>query len=401
VLNLVPSVLGSSALGSREFPGVDLKTWTLLDSNISEREEALVAVWLRKLAWSEFAEPIGRRHSAIHEEVAAGDKCSLRTHEECSDVSNLVRSTSSPSRRKFDHAPVARAARPFQLIVRQRSDDDAGTDRIDSRTALSPTDCLRHHPERVAALRNLVGVKGVFHPIGPEHRQGKQLINGRHRQQRVLLDRKWRQAMTGLGRDHDTGTPMGYDIAKLLQHKCGSVEIYLQDCLWRRLRWRNPGGMNDTVNLAKRCGGLDETLNRRARRNVNFRGAYVETGIDQGFGRRVGILLAQISKYNVFSCAYRRAIAWPIDPAPMTTITAFCVVFGIGLLDWGDPTRLGRRLLIPYHKNPDATGVQYFGVWRRLGCRRYPGGLNSRACFGPGRGWCPLPVRNLPGVMLS
>src|SRR5271166_4424031 len=65
------------------------------------------------LLWSEFAEPISRRYSAIHEEVAAGDERAVCTHEKCADSSYFVGSASSSSRARFHHVPVARAARPF------------------------------------------------------------------------------------------------------------------------------------------------------------------------------------------------------------------------------------------------------------------------------------------------
>ena len=40
---------------------------------------------IARAARTKFAEPIGRRYSAIHKKVAAGDKRAVRTHEECAD----------------------------------------------------------------------------------------------------------------------------------------------------------------------------------------------------------------------------------------------------------------------------------------------------------------------------
>jgi len=88
------------------------------------------------LLWSEFAEPISRRYSAIHEEVAAGDKRAVRPHEERTDSSDLVRSSRSASRAQFHHATVAWAARAFQFIIGQRSYDDARADGINPRSHL-------------------------------------------------------------------------------------------------------------------------------------------------------------------------------------------------------------------------------------------------------------------------
>ena len=61
----------------------------------------------------EFAVPVGGRHPAIHEEVAARNERAVRTHEEGADSSDLVRSAGSPSRGQFDHAPVSGAAWPL------------------------------------------------------------------------------------------------------------------------------------------------------------------------------------------------------------------------------------------------------------------------------------------------
>ncbi len=39
----------------------------------------------------EFAEPIGRRDSAVHEEIAAGDKRTVSTHEQRANNSHFIR----------------------------------------------------------------------------------------------------------------------------------------------------------------------------------------------------------------------------------------------------------------------------------------------------------------------
>ena len=47
---------------------------------------------------SKFAEPIGCRYSAIHKEVAAGDKRAIRTHKECANDSHFIRCAGASSR---------------------------------------------------------------------------------------------------------------------------------------------------------------------------------------------------------------------------------------------------------------------------------------------------------------
>ena len=82
-------------------------------STLRPRVFALIA----RAARTKFTEPIRGCHSAIHEEVAAGDKRAVSTHEECADRSHFVGSAGSSGRRHFDHASVARAARPGQPAI--------------------------------------------------------------------------------------------------------------------------------------------------------------------------------------------------------------------------------------------------------------------------------------------
>src|SRR5277367_6374737 len=79
----------------------------------------------------EFAVPIGGRDSAVHQEIAAGDKRSVRAHEERADGSYLIGSAGTSRRRNFDHAPIPVAPWPFKFVVRERSNNDSGADRID------------------------------------------------------------------------------------------------------------------------------------------------------------------------------------------------------------------------------------------------------------------------------
>ena len=78
-----------------------------------------------------------------------------------------------------------------------------------------------------------------------------------------------------------------------------------------------------TGDLADGRSRRDESLNRSARGHVDCRGAHVEAGIGQSFCRRIGVFLAQVGQQTCLPALTRRAIAWPIDPAPMTTITFF------------------------------------------------------------------------------
>ena len=58
---------------------------------------------------SEFTERVGRRYTAIHEEVVAGDKRAVSAHQECADGSHLVRGAGSPGRSKCLSAVIRRS----------------------------------------------------------------------------------------------------------------------------------------------------------------------------------------------------------------------------------------------------------------------------------------------------
>lgn len=135
----------------------------------------------------EVAIPVGSGDSAIHKEVATGDECTVRAHQERSDSTNLVRRARAPGRTQFDHAPVTFAAWTAQFVPGQGRDDDSGANRIEPRTALTSFDGFRHHSQRVPTFSELVSVEGILHLIRLEHGEGEQLFSGRRRESSVLL----------------------------------------------------------------------------------------------------------------------------------------------------------------------------------------------------------------------
>src|SRR5688500_14258654 len=82
-------------------------------------------------------------------------------------VATSSRGAAAPHRGQLEHAPVPRAARAGQLVLREWGVDDAGADRVEPRAALAPPDGLGHHPQRVATLGQLVGMEAVGHLVGP------------------------------------------------------------------------------------------------------------------------------------------------------------------------------------------------------------------------------------------
>jgi hypothetical protein len=84
--------------------------------------------------------------------------------------------------------------------------------------------------------------------------------------------------------------------------------------------------VDEAGDVAVGGGGLDERVNGIAGGHVDGRGAHVEPGVahHRGGGRlRVG--LAEIGDTTCLPVLTRRAIAWPIEPGPMTATTSLVV----------------------------------------------------------------------------
>ena len=107
--------------------------------DISNRDRATPHGWVRRSSFrSEFTEPVGCCDPSIHEEVAAGDERPIRPHQESADSADLIRGSGASDRGELDHALIARAAWACQFVLGERCDDDARTDRVDPRAALTP-----------------------------------------------------------------------------------------------------------------------------------------------------------------------------------------------------------------------------------------------------------------------
>ena len=152
----------------------------------------------------EFTIPICGRHAAIHQKIASSNKRAFRPHEQRSYGSHLVRRTRSSSSRYVQHPSIAWPAWSAQFIICERSDDYPWANRVNPRTALSPPYRLRHHAQRVPALRYLIRVQRVFHLIRLDHGQSEQFVCRSRRERSILFSRERRQAMAGLRRDYDS-----------------------------------------------------------------------------------------------------------------------------------------------------------------------------------------------------
>ena len=105
-------------------------------------------------------------------------------------------------------------------------------------------------------------MKGILYLIRLKHRQIEQLLDRRHGERRVLLDRERRKAVTGLRRYNNASTPARDHIPEFLREKRGSVKIDFENGFPRRLTWRNAGRMDETEDIANGRGALDEVLDR-------------------------------------------------------------------------------------------------------------------------------------------
>src|SRR5215470_3153598 len=54
---------------------------------------------------AKLSKPEGDSHSAIHQEIAAGNESAIRPHQKCTDRSDFVRRSRPAGRRHFQHFP--------------------------------------------------------------------------------------------------------------------------------------------------------------------------------------------------------------------------------------------------------------------------------------------------------
>ncbi len=74
-----------------------------------------------------------------------------------------------------------------------------------------------------AAFGQLVGVQGVGHLIGREHREREQLVGRCRRERGVLFGGQRAETVPGLRRDDDAGAASCDDVPELFEQHRGSV----------------------------------------------------------------------------------------------------------------------------------------------------------------------------------
>jgi hypothetical protein len=131
--------------------------------------------------------------------------------------------------------------RSGQLVLGERGEDNAGADRVDSRATFAPPDSLGHHPQRIPALGQLVGVEGVGHLVGCEHGQPEQFLGRRRGTGGVLFGGQCAETVSGLWGDDDPGAAARDDVAEFLEYQGCSVEVHGEDRRRRSLAaWMTP-----------------------------------------------------------------------------------------------------------------------------------------------------------------
>src|ERR1700759_1802966 len=101
--------------------------------------------------------------------------------------------------------------------------------------------------------------------------------------------------MTRLGGDHYTRAARSYDVAEQFKQKCCSVEVHFQDRLYGRLRRRYTSRLDQSGDLTKLLGGLNQGFHGLPRRDVNRGRRHVKARVGQSLCRRISVLLAKVS----------------------------------------------------------------------------------------------------------
>lgn len=167
------------------------------------------------------------------------------------------------------------------------------------RAAPAPAHRLRAHPQHVAALGELVGVERVGDALRREPRQREQVVGRRGGQLLVLLGRQRREPVARLGGDDHARPAGGDDLAELLEHDRGAVEVDRQDRRRRRLARRDARGVDDAPQLAESRGLRGEFAHRLTGGDIDRGRAHREARVGQNRGSRPRTLLPQVGEEHV------------------------------------------------------------------------------------------------------
>ena len=219
------------------------------------------------------------------------------------DGADLVGSAGASSRRHLDHAPVPCAARPGQLVLGERGDDDARADRVDPRAALAPADRLGHDAQRVPALRELVGVERIRHLVGLEERRPSSSSTG------VVASALFCSTVSGGRRCPDCEaitTPEPPRAMTLPNSSSTSAVPYrstLRIVAGDACDRGDAGRMDKPGDVARARRLLDQRMDRSSREDTSTVATLTRASVPEDLGRRIGVLLAHVGQQDVLADA--------------------------------------------------------------------------------------------------
>jgi hypothetical protein len=124
------------------------------------------------------------------------------------------------------------------------------------------------------------------------------------------------------GDDHP-GAAAADHVAELLEHESGPVEVDGEDGGRRRLAGRYPGGVDDAGDVTEKPVADSTSVWTDARDDTSTVAVLTSNPASSMTWLAASAFSARRSASTTCLPALtRRAIAWPIDPAPMTTTTS-------------------------------------------------------------------------------
>jgi hypothetical protein len=140
-----------------------------------------------------------RDDTTVHQQIAAGDERTIGTHQVRGRRANFIRGAATACGGDLHHLALARPACRVELVHRQRSEDDAGADRVDPGTPVAPLHRGGLYAQRVGPLGDCVSSAGVRQAL--KERKMHQLLRRGARERFILL---WCESSSqDLGRETD------------------------------------------------------------------------------------------------------------------------------------------------------------------------------------------------------
>ena len=144
-------------------------------------------------------------------------------------------------------------------------------------------------------------MKGIPDVLRLQQGQRKQFFCGRHCQLPVLFRGQLRHAPSGLTGDRHTGAALGDHLADLFQKHSRAIQVYFQDSLYRSLRRRYPGCIDEVLDFSVLLSLFDDSPDRLAGRKIHFKGDCVVPGIVHDLRDRFRVLYVLIPEDDLLT----------------------------------------------------------------------------------------------------